>query len=197
MNNSILTDNEKMVNHVLGDNESKTFHMNGQSGKDILHQESVNRFNDAVEAESKRQEQYFTDLEKFSKEVNDKAKTIEIMPIGNYLLVKPFAENPFQRIVKTESGLILDTGGMRPEFKNTDSGEFQEEEQFVKVGVVQEVGPDCRYVRPTDVVMYPDGRALPVPFYKQGLITFNETAVMAVINEHLTERFNEYKEKHG
>ena len=197
MENSIMTANEKVINQTLGENESKSFFVDSNTGKNLLHEEAVNKFNEAVEAESKRQEKYFTDLDKFAKDVNEKSKTIEIMPIGNYLLVKPFAENPFQRIVKSDSGIILDTGGLRPEFKNTDNGNVEEEQQFIRVGVVQEVGPDCRYVRPTDVVMYPDGRAIPVPFYKQGLITFNETAVIAVVNEGLTERFEKYKNEHG
>ena len=193
MGKSILTENEKMTNQVLGDNNAQTFFMNGQSGKDYLHQEAVNKFNDAVDREAARQEEYFTDINKYAQEVNENIKNIEIMPISNYVLVKPFKENPFQRIVKTESGLILDTGGLRPEFKNTDTGEIQEEEQFIFTGVVQEVGPDCRFIHKGDVVMYPKSREVPVPFYKQGLVVINETGIIVTINEGLTERFDEYK----
>lgn len=191
MNNSIFTSNEKVVNAALGENNAKTILLNGSS---VLEQEALSKYNDSVEQEAKRQEKYFTDVNKYAEEVNAKSKTIEIMPIGNYLLVKPFSENPFQKIVKTESGIILNIGGLRPEFENTDTGEIQEEEQFVLTGVVQEVGPDAKYVRPGDVVMYPNHRAVPVPFYRQGLITFNETAVIAVVAEGLTERFKKNAE---
>lgn len=195
MENSILTANENVANQMLGENNAKTFFMNGKSGKDYLQEESISRFNEEVDKETARQEQYFTDLEEYAQKVNDNSKTIEIMPIGYNVLIKPFKENPFQRIVKTESGLILDTGGLRPTFENTDAGEIQEEEQAILVGVVQEVGPDCKYVKPTDVVMYPTGRAVPVPFYKQGLYIINETAVIVTINEKLTERFEELNKK--
>lgn len=196
MENSILTANEDITNQVLGENNAQTFFMNGTNGRDILHQEAVNKFNDEVDKEALRQEKYFTDLDKYAEQVNEKAKTIEIMPTGYRILVKPFEENPFQRIVKTDSGIILDTGGLRPTFENTDAGEIQEEEQFIKVAVVQESGPDCKYITPGDVIMYPAGRAMPVPFYKQGLYVMDETAALVVINEGLTERFNEYKENH-
>jgi hypothetical protein len=36
--------------------------------------------------------------------------------------------------------------------------------------------------------------AVPVPFYKQGLILVNENRVLAVVNEGLTNRFKEIKE---
>lgn len=189
MENSILTSNEEIVNKTLGENEAKTFFMNGKSGKDYLEQEAISQFNDAVDREAKRQSEYFTDLDKYSEQVNANAKNIEIMPVGFNILLKPFKENPFQRIVKTDSGIILETGGMKPVFENTDAGEYQEEEQAILVGVVQEVGPDCKYVKAGDVVMYPNGRAIPVPFYRQGLYIINETAVIVTINEGLTERF--------
>ncbi len=195
MENSILTTSENVANEVLGENNAKTFFMNGKSGKDYLQEEAISRFNEEVDKETARQEQYFTDLEEYAKKVNDNTKTIEIMPIGFNVLVKPFKENPFQKIVKTESGLILDTGGLRPTFENTDAGEIQEEEQAILTGVVQEVGPDCKYVRPGDVIMYPRGREVPVPFYKQGLVTMNETAVIVTINEGLTERFEKLNKK--
>jgi hypothetical protein len=41
--------------------------------------------------------------------------------------------------------------------------------------------------------MYTKLSAVPVPFYKQGLILVNETRVLVTINENLTKRFNELK----
>ena len=118
---------------------------------------------------------------------------IEIMPIGNYVLVKQFDENPFQRIVRSDSGLILDLGGQKPQYKNTDNGQIEEEESFILVGVIQEVGPECKWCMPGDTVMYTKPSAVPVPFYKQGLILVNETRILVTINEGLTDRFNKNK----
>jgi hypothetical protein len=109
-------------------------------------------------------------------------------------LLKPFEENPFQRIVRdSKSGLILDLGGQHPEYKNTDNGQIEEEESFIKVGVVQEVGPECKYCIPGDTIMYTKNQEVPVPFYKQGLVLVNEMRIIVVINEGLTKRFNELK----
>jgi hypothetical protein len=43
--------------------------------------------------------------------------------------------------------------------------------------------------------MYTKPSAVPVPFYKQGLILVNETRVLVTINQGLTERFNKLKNK--
>ena len=71
--------------------------------------------------------------------------------------------------------------------------QIEEEEQFIKVGVIQEVGPECKWCEPTDTVFYTKNSAVPVPFYKQGLILVNETRILSVVNEGLTNRFNKIK----
>ena len=90
-------------------------------------------------------------------------------------------------------GLIIDCGGLAPEYKNTDNGATEEEEQFIKVGVIQEVGPECKWCKPDDTIFYTKPSAVPVPFYKQGLQLVCENRVLAVVNEGLTERFNKSK----
>ena len=92
------------------------------------------------------------------------------------------------------SGLIIDTGGLAPQYKNTDNGQIEEEEQFIKVGVVQEVGPECKYLKAGDAVFYSKPSAIPVPFYKQKLIQVNETRILAAVNENLSKRFNKNDE---
>jgi len=190
----ILSEKEKLAMRVAGESTSRIVAMDGTTAKDVIEKRNVNNFNNQVDKYVEKFEKHSTNLKEFADRINDNVENIEIMPIGNYVLVKQFEENPFQRIVRdSKSGLILDLGGQRPEYKNTDNGEIEEEESFIKVGVVQEVGPECKYLQSGDTIMYTKPSAVPVPFYKQGLILVNETRALVTINEGLTERFAKLK----
>ena len=136
----------------------------------------------------------FTDHEKRLQEAADEyAKnlgSVQIMPISNYVIVRPFAENPFQKVKVSSSGLIIDTGGLVPEYKRDDSGEYVEAEQAIRVGVVIEAGPECKWIRNGDTVMWYISNEVVVPFYNFGFKLVNETRVICVINDDLNERFN-------
>ena len=186
---------EKLAMDLAGENTTRVMAMDGTTAEDVINKRNTEKFNDMVDAYTQKFEEHSTKIEEFAKQINDNIKNIEIMPLGNYILVKQFEENPFQRIVRdNKSGLIIDTGGLAPQYKNTDNGQIEEEESFILVGVVQEVGPECKYLQPGDAVFYPKTACIPVPFYKQKLIQVNETRVLAVVNELLTERFNNIKE---
>jgi len=190
----ILTENEKLALRLAGDTTSRIMTMDGKTADDVIEERNVKNFNNQVDEYVKKLDEHATNLEEYSKTISENIEKIEIMPIGNYVLVKEFAENPFQRIVRdSKSGLILDLGGQKPQYKNTDNGEIEEEESFIKVGVIQEVGPDCKWCKPTDTIMYTKPSAVPVPFFKQGLILVNETRVLVTINEELKKRFEELK----
>lgn len=168
----------------------KHFTMNGQSANKLLETEAANKLNDEIDEYTKKFEEHAAQLENYKKCMEDKMDGLEIMPILNYLLVKPFAENPFQKIKVNSSGLIVDTGGAAIQYKNTDNGKIEEEENFIHVAVVIEAGKECKYVREGDIIMYTRLSEVPIPFYRQGLAQVNETRVMVVINEKLKERFN-------
>jgi len=190
---AILSENEKIALATGGESTSRIMTLDGKTADDVIRERNINKFNDQVDKYVSQLDEHAAKLEEHTKCIADNIENIEIMPIGNYVLVKQFDENPFQRIVRSDSGLILDLGGQRPQYKNTDNGEIEEEESFIKVGVIQEVGPECKWCLPGDTVMYTKPSAVPVPFYKQGLILVNETRVLVTINENLTKRFNELK----
>lgn len=190
----ILTENEKLALRMAGDTTSRIMTMDGKTAEDVIEERNVKNFNKQVDDYVAKLNEHASNLEEYSKKISENVEKIEIMPIGNYVLVKAFAENPFQRIVRDDkSGLILDLGGQKPQYKNTDNGQIEEEESFILVGVIQEVGPECKWCRPGDTIMYTKPSAVPVPFYKQGLVLVNETRVLVTINEGLTERFNNLK----
>ena len=114
---------------------------------------------------------------------------LEIMPMFSYALIKPFETNPFQQIkISKNSGIITDLGGLTPTYKSNETGEIEEEEQYIKVGTVIEVGHKCEFLKEGDIVFYTIASECMVPFFKQGFVVVNENRIMAVVNEKLTER---------
>lgn len=195
-NKPFLTENEKIASTLnnAGDGNGLILDMSGTTAEEVVAQRNVNKFNEQVDRWNEKFEKHSVNIKEYADNINNDVENIEIMPVINYVLVKPFNENPFQRIVRdSKSGLIIDTGGFAPEYKNTDNGEIEEEEQFIKVGVIQEVGPECRYAESGDTIFYTKPSAVPVPFYKQGLVLVNETRILAIVNKNLTERFNKIK----
>jgi hypothetical protein len=194
MEHPILSENEKIAMQMAGESTSRVMTLDGRTADDIIAERNTKRANEEIEKFNEKIDKQFTNVEEFAKKVNENMSNIEIMPIGNYVLCKQFEENPFQRIVRdSKSGLILDMGGMAPQYKNTDNGQVEEEENIIKVGVIQEVGPECKWCQPDDTIFFTKNSAVPVPFYKQNLQLVCENRVLAVVNENLTERFNKNK----
>lgn len=191
-NKPLLTENEKiaLVMNNAGDGQGLIMDMSGKTADEVMKDEMVNKFNDQVDMYVEKFNEHSKNLEKYVDNISKNVGEIEIMPLGNYILVKEFEQNPFQRIVRDSSGLITDLGGMKPIFKNTDNGEIEEEELFIKVGVVQETGPECKYLQIGDTVFYSQPASIVVPFYKQGLVQVCENRIIAVVNKGLSKRFN-------
>ena len=189
----ILSENEKLAMNVAGESTSRIVTLDGKTANDVIAERNVKNFNKQVDDYVAKLNEHAENLESYSQKIADNIENIEIMPIGNYVLVKPFVENPFQRIVRSDSGIILDLGGQKPQYKNTDNGQIEEEESFIKVGVIQEVGYKCEAAIPGDTIFYTKPSSVPVPFYKQGLELVNETRILAIVNEGLTDRFNKIK----
>ena len=190
----VRSDNEKIARAVTG-LESGAEHFTMGSAEivdDMIKKQAAAKFNEKVD-------EYQEKLDAHAKEVAENQEKfdiskLEIKPLYEGVLIKPFAQNPFQRIKRdAASGLILDTGGLAPIIKHNEDGEFHEEEQFIHVGTVVEVGPSCMYVKEGDIVFWRKPSETPIPFYKQGLIQVNEHSIMTVVNESLQARFDEIK----
>jgi hypothetical protein len=167
MERTNLNSNEKVAREVTGiESDAKHFVLNDKRADDILANEAAQKFNTKVDEYVNDFNEHASKLQEFANYINSNVEHIEIMPIYNYVLIKPFSENPFQRIVKSDSGIILDLGGQKPKFKNQDNGEVEEEEQFIHVGTVLEAGKECKYVKQGDTVMWTRVSEVPVPFYK-------------------------------
>lgn len=180
----------KLARELVGiENDAKHFIMNGKNADEIMKADAAMKFNTQVDEYVDKFDKRNERLSEYAKTVAENADDLEIMPISNNIIVKPFVENPFQRIKVTESGLIYDLGGQAPEYKSKETGEIEEEKSFIEVATVICAGPKCEYIQEGDTVMYTKPSSIPVPFFKQGLKMINEVRITAVINSGLTERF--------
>ena len=186
----IMTQDEKMAQDIFG-TDGVSFNMAENKIEDLFEKEKARKFNSQVDEYAERLEKHAEGLKEVASNLGD-ISNVEIKPMFNRILITPFKQNPFQRI-KVENGIITDMGGLAPQFKNMDNGRIEEMEQMIITGAVQEVGPEVKYIVPGDVIMYRKETAMPVPFFKQGLMCIAETQVIAVVNEGLETRFNEIK----
>lgn len=186
----LMTQDEKMAQDIFG-TDGVSFNMAENKIEDLFEKEKARKFNSQVDEYAERLEKHVEGLKEVADNLGNISK-VEIKPMFNRILITPFKQNPFQRI-KIENGIITDLGGLAPQFKNMDNGRIEEMEQMIITGAVQEVGPEVKYIVPGDVIMYRKETAMPVPFFKQGLMCIAETQVIAVVNEGLETRFNEIK----
>lgn len=190
-----LTENEKIAQSIVGlESEGTRMNMaNTQSIEEMIEREKAAKFNDQVEEYIEKFDKHANILKEYAESFNENMNSIEIKPMFARILVKPFNQNPFQKIKRSDSGLIIDMGGMAPTYKNSDTGEWEEEKQFIVTGTVVDCGPDVKYLNQGDVVFYRVDTSVPVPFFKQGLVSLAENQIIAVVNEGLTDRFNKIK----
>lgn len=189
-----LTENEKIAQSIIGlETNGVNFNMAEGSIDEILEREKTNKFNDSVDAYVDRLSSHTKALRESTEKLGYDVTKLEIKPTFGRILITLFDKNPFQRITTTKSGIITDLGGLNPTYKNTDSGEVEEAEQIIIVGVVQEVGPDVKYIQPGDTVFLDKSSVRPIPFFRQGLHCIGEQQVIAVVNEGLEDRFKEVK----
>lgn len=190
-----LNSKEKLALMTTGiEGTGEHFILNGQAADKLLLQEKQEKFNTTVEEMSDKFAKHTQALESYAKELSKDMNGVEIMPMFGYVLIQPFEQNPFQKIEISRAGIITDLGGFAPTYKSQETGEIEEEEQYIKVGTVIEVGHKCEFLKPGDVVFYTIASECMVPFYKMGLVTVNENRIMAVVNEKLTERRDEIKQ---
>ena len=187
-----LSEQEKLARQISKiDSDAVFFNVNDKTLDEHIDNMKREKWNDSVQKIENKFANHETKLQEAADEYAKNLNGVQIMPVANYVIVRPFKENPFQRVkVDSSSGLIIDLGGMVPEYKSNESGEYEEAEQVIKVGVVIEAGPECKWLRSGDTIMWAKMSEVVVPFYNFGFRLVNETRDICVINDDLNERFN-------
>lgn len=187
-----MTENEKLAN-IATELEGKTFSMNERDINKMIETERKNKFNDELEKYMDEMKEYDKAMKQLQDNVGKDPTKLEIKPLHEQLIIKPFEHNPFQKI-EIQNGIITDTGGFKINADiNPITGKVEEQEQVILTGCVIEIGPEVKYVQPGDIVYYHRRNRIPIPFFKQGFYNLEERYVLAVVNEGLSERFNNIK----
>lgn len=184
-----LTESEKVAQVALGLGDHMKFNMQENNLNTLINREKANKFNDQVDAYNEALNENNKKTEQAQSELPYDIEKAELKPMFSRIIVKPLAHNPFQKI-EMRGSLIVDAGGYTPHAElNPVSGKYEEQKEFIVTGCVVEVGPDVKYLQEGDVVYYRRDTVVPVPFFKQGLVSLAENQVIAAVNEGLTERF--------
>lgn len=185
------TNDEKLMQNALGlDVDRAVFNMSENDIDTILDKEKSMKFNTELEKYAEEMKDYNETMKQIQDSVGKDPTKLEIKPLHEQLIIKPFEHNPFQKI-EIQNGIITDTGGFKINAAvNPITGKMEEQEQVILTGCVVEVGPEVKYVQVGDIVYYHKRNRIPIPFFKQGFYNLEERYVLAVVNEGLTERFN-------
>lgn len=98
---------------------------------------------------------------------------VEIIPCNTGVVLLPYDDNPYRKVEKTESGLIIGIESTK-KYKSNETGEMEQNEDFVACAKVIAVGPACKNVQVGDDVFYVKHIAQPLPFRKKGYWTISE-----------------------
>ena len=144
-------------------------------------------------------------IDEFNEKFNNREKDIEdcknslkdlkdeeLLPVYEGVILKPFKENPFQKIEKV-GRIITNLNGARPIYKSHEDGQIHEEENAINWGVVIDAGPTCKYVRRGDIAMWLKTSQMPIPFYNNGFVLVYEHSIKVIVNKKLQKRFEEIK----
>ena len=189
-NNFELTENEKLARQISGLEGADYFAMGSDYDLDkMIDNHHREKWNESIQEIEDKFNGHEERLQQVADEYAKKLDKVQIMPIGNYVIVKPYNENPFQKVEVSKIGLLVSTGGLIPEYKNSDSGEMEEAEQYIITGVVVATGPECKWLKDGDTIMWTKPSEVNIPFYNFGFRLVNETRALCVINDDLNERF--------
>lgn len=175
----------------MSNKESQTgiFHMYTPNKEGILLPEDqlkrdIERQKEVKEVEEAREMYLALQAEK-QKELDAKLETLELLPMLNKIILLPYPQNPYKKIVQGK--ILIDNTGS---FKNPDSGEMDNLKELVGCAKIIEVGPETKYLKVDDDVFYDTRTCYPVPFMSQGYILTGESQILCVLNEDLKKRFN-------
>ena len=107
---------------------------------------------------------------------NIKTEDVVLTPCNMGVLIRFYEDNPYRVLDTTKSGLII---GMQStqRYKSNETGEMEENDEFVACAEVIAVGPKCENVKVGEDVFVIKHIATPVPFRKKGYYIISESNI--------------------
>ena len=106
-------------------------------------------------------------IKKNTENINE--NEVNIIPCNTGVLIKFYEDNPYRKIEKTQSGLIIGIESTK-KYKSTDTGEIENNEEYIACAKVLAVGPKCENVKVGEDIFLIKHIANPIPFRKEGLL---------------------------
>jgi len=93
-----LSSNEKLAKSIVGIESNAILTSNERSMENLVKAEAASKFNEQVDSYVNKLDNYEKKLEDHAKMLSDNLNGVEAKPTYEGVLIKPFAENPFQRV---------------------------------------------------------------------------------------------------
>lgn len=177
--------NNGQMDFLMGGNAVS---MNVDKLSEVEKAQAVKTFNDAtIEAGNSFKDNIEKELAQ-SRKIKEDAANLEIMPTSVYVLARLYDKNPYEQIKLTESGIMIPAyDGM--EFSK-EEGTKVKQDLAVRYAEVLAVGPEVKYIKPGDDIIFRNHVQLPAPFLGQDLWVIGQSNILVVINEGLQKRFD-------
>ena len=111
-----------------------------------------------------------------------------LAPCNATVIIKPYDVNPYRRVDKTASGLIIGIESDKT-YKSNETGEIEANNEVIRVGKVIAIGDKCSSVNVGEDVFFTTYSMTPVPFRKMGYVAVSETLLISRVIK------NEVKQK--
>lgn len=121
-------------------------------------------------------------LERQFKNIN--TNDVEIIPCNSGVIFKIYEDNPYKAIETTKSGLIFGVQSTQ-KYKSNETGEIEENDEYVACAKVIAVGPECKNVKVGEDIFIIKHIAKPLPFRKMGYYEMSEQNILCrIINKN-------------
>lgn len=117
-------------------------------------------------------------LERQFKDIN--TNDVELIPCNTGVIFKFYEDNPYKAIERTESGLIFGVQSTQ-KYKSNETGEIEENDEYVACAKVIAVGPECKNVEVGEDIFLIKHIAKPLPFRKKGYWEISEQNILCRI----------------
>ncbi len=106
----------------------------------------------------------------------------KLIPVNTNVVVEFYDNNPYRKMEKTQSGLIISYEGVK-NYKSQDSGEIEESEEIIACAKVIAVGPKCENVQEGDNIFVYKTFARPIPYMMRGYYCIAEQNIYCIIRK--------------
>lgn len=119
-------------------------------------------------------------IKKNTENINE--NEVNIIPCNTGVLIKFYEDNPYRKIERTESGLILGIESTK-KYKSNETGEMEQNEEYVSCAKVLAIGPKCENVKVGEDIFLIKHIAIPVPFRKKGFYIISEQNILCHLKD--------------